>query len=148
MTWTSDKIGHCNLHYDSRRRLNTTAIQLRQPIRAAKNADKNFKVMLIFLLIVLIYILLISIQITLVLFPSSVPGQPGKFKIGRVTDTSIELTWEPAYTKEGIINYELLYKPVKYGSLVRESTENITTTWGARKQILKLFFLIGVKKYV
>ncbi|XP_051943515.1 receptor-type tyrosine-protein phosphatase S-like isoform X5 [Hippocampus zosterae] len=46
-----------------------------------------------------------------------VPGQPGKFKIGRVTDTSIELTWEPAYTKEGIINYELLYKPVKYGSL-------------------------------
>ncbi|XP_061834728.1 receptor-type tyrosine-protein phosphatase S-like isoform X3 [Nerophis lumbriciformis] len=46
-----------------------------------------------------------------------VPGQPGKFKIGRVTDTSIELTWEPAYTKEGIINYELLYKPVKFGSL-------------------------------
>ncbi|XP_068509637.1 receptor-type tyrosine-protein phosphatase S isoform X10 [Syngnathus scovelli] len=46
-----------------------------------------------------------------------VPGQPGKFKIGRVTDTSIELTWEPAYTKMAIINYELLYKPVKYGSL-------------------------------
>ncbi|XP_067461667.1 receptor-type tyrosine-protein phosphatase S-like isoform X3 [Thunnus thynnus] len=46
-----------------------------------------------------------------------VPGQPGKFKVGRVTDTSIELTWEPAYTKEGIVNYELLYKPVKYGSL-------------------------------
>ncbi|XP_061694306.1 receptor-type tyrosine-protein phosphatase S-like isoform X6 [Syngnathoides biaculeatus] len=46
-----------------------------------------------------------------------VPGQPGKFKIGRVTDTSIELTWEPAYTKEGIINYELLYKPVRFGSL-------------------------------
>ncbi|XP_053186669.1 receptor-type tyrosine-protein phosphatase S-like [Scomber japonicus] len=46
-----------------------------------------------------------------------VPGQPGKFKVGRVTDTSIELTWEPAYTKEGIVNYELLYKPAKYGSL-------------------------------
>ncbi|XP_070774526.1 receptor-type tyrosine-protein phosphatase S-like [Enoplosus armatus] len=46
-----------------------------------------------------------------------VPGQPGKFKVGRVTDTSIELTWEPAYTKEGIVNYELLYKPVKFGSL-------------------------------
>uniref|UniRef100_A0A668AKR6 protein-tyrosine-phosphatase n=1 Tax=Myripristis murdjan TaxID=586833 RepID=A0A668AKR6_9TELE len=42
-----------------------------------------------------------------------VPGQPGKFKVGRVTDTSIELTWEPAYTKEGIVNYELLYKPEK-----------------------------------
>lgn len=49
----------------------------------------------------------------------SVPGQPGKFKVGRVTDTSIELTWEPAYTKEGIVNYELLYKPVRFGSLVR-----------------------------
>ncbi|KAM8727029.1 receptor-type tyrosine-protein phosphatase S isoform 9-T9 [Acanthopagrus schlegelii] len=46
-----------------------------------------------------------------------VPGQPGKFKVGRVTDTSIELTWEPAYTKEGIVNYELLYKPAKFGSL-------------------------------
>ncbi|KAG7281266.1 hypothetical protein CRUP_019791 [Coryphaenoides rupestris] len=45
------------------------------------------------------------------------PGQPGKFKVGKVTDTSIELTWEPAYTKEGIVNYELLYKPVKFGSL-------------------------------
>uniref|UniRef100_A0AAQ4QMD5 protein-tyrosine-phosphatase n=1 Tax=Gasterosteus aculeatus aculeatus TaxID=481459 RepID=A0AAQ4QMD5_GASAC len=42
-----------------------------------------------------------------------VPGQPGKFKVGKVADTSIELTWEPAYTKEGIVNYELLYKPEK-----------------------------------
>lgn len=58
----------------------------------------------------------------LVLSPSlSVPGQPGKFKVGRVTDMSIELTWEPAYTKEGIVNYELLYKPVRFGSLVRTS---------------------------
>ncbi|XP_047444658.1 receptor-type tyrosine-protein phosphatase S-like isoform X14 [Mugil cephalus] len=46
-----------------------------------------------------------------------VPGQPGKFKVGKVTDTSIELTWEPSYTKEKIVNYELLYKPVKFGSL-------------------------------
>ncbi|XP_047197839.1 receptor-type tyrosine-protein phosphatase S-like isoform X6 [Hippoglossus stenolepis] len=46
-----------------------------------------------------------------------VPGQPGKFRVGKVTDTSIEVTWEPAYTKEGIVNYELLYKPVKFGSL-------------------------------
>lgn len=42
--------------------------------------------------------------------------------MGRVSDTSIELTWEPAYTKEGIVNYELLYKPVKFGSLVRPRT--------------------------
>uniref|UniRef100_A0A8C5I390 protein-tyrosine-phosphatase n=1 Tax=Gouania willdenowi TaxID=441366 RepID=A0A8C5I390_GOUWI len=46
-----------------------------------------------------------------------VPGQPGKFKVGKVTDTSIELSWEPAYTKERIVNYELLYKPVRFGSL-------------------------------
>lgn len=57
----------------------------------------------------------------------SVPGQPGKFKVGRVTDTSIELTWEPAYTKEGIVNYELLYKPVKFGSLVRTSHSLLIT---------------------
>uniref|UniRef100_A0A668VJF0 protein-tyrosine-phosphatase n=1 Tax=Oreochromis aureus TaxID=47969 RepID=A0A668VJF0_OREAU len=42
-----------------------------------------------------------------------VPGQPGKFKVGKVTDTSIELTWEPSYNKEKIVNYELLYKPEK-----------------------------------
>ncbi|KAI4809089.1 hypothetical protein KUCAC02_018003, partial [Chaenocephalus aceratus] len=46
-----------------------------------------------------------------------VPGQPGKFKVHKVADTHIELTWEPAYTKEGIVNYELLYRPVKFGSL-------------------------------
>lgn len=40
---------------------------------------------------------------------SSVPAQPSKFKVGTVLDTSIELTWEPAYEKEGIINYELRY---------------------------------------
>ncbi|XP_029308746.1 LOW QUALITY PROTEIN: receptor-type tyrosine-protein phosphatase S-like [Cottoperca gobio] len=50
-----------------------------------------------------------------------VPGQPGKFKVGKVADTNIELTWEPAYTKEGIVNYELLYKPVKFGSLEKLS---------------------------
>lgn len=55
----------------------------------------------------------------MVVFFPLVPGQPGKFKVGKVTDTSIELTWESAYTKEGILNYELLYKPVKFGSLVR-----------------------------
>ncbi|KAM4739794.1 receptor-type tyrosine-protein phosphatase S isoform 2-T3 [Anableps anableps] len=39
-----------------------------------------------------------------------VPGQPSKFQVGAVSDTSIELTWEPAYEKEGIINYELHYR--------------------------------------
>uniref|UniRef100_A0A3Q3JJL8 protein-tyrosine-phosphatase n=1 Tax=Monopterus albus TaxID=43700 RepID=A0A3Q3JJL8_MONAL len=39
-----------------------------------------------------------------------VPSQPAKFQVGAVSDTSIELTWEPAYDKEGIISYELRYK--------------------------------------
>uniref|UniRef100_A0A4W5QE29 protein-tyrosine-phosphatase n=1 Tax=Hucho hucho TaxID=62062 RepID=A0A4W5QE29_9TELE len=39
-----------------------------------------------------------------------VPGQPTKFQVGAVSDTSIELTWEPAFEKEGIINFELRYK--------------------------------------
>lgn len=58
------------------------------------------------------------IWVCFVLFPA-VPGQPSKFKVGKVTDTSIELTWEPVHNKEKIVNYELLYKPVKFGSLVR-----------------------------
>uniref|UniRef100_A0A1A7WDV9 protein-tyrosine-phosphatase n=1 Tax=Iconisemion striatum TaxID=60296 RepID=A0A1A7WDV9_9TELE len=56
-----------------------------------------------------------------------VPGQPGKFKVGRVTDTTIELTWEPAYTKEKIINYELLYRPVRFGSLEKRTFEPRTS---------------------
>ncbi|KAL2098147.1 hypothetical protein ACEWY4_007354 [Coilia grayii] len=44
-----------------------------------------------------------------------VPGQPGKFQVGRVTDTSIELTWEPPYSKESILSYELQFKS-KFGS--------------------------------
>lgn len=47
-----------------------------------------------------------------------VPGQPSKFQVGTVSDTSIELTWEPAYEKEGIINYELRYKEGNYGTQV------------------------------
>lgn len=50
---------------------------------------------------------------------SSVPGQPSKFQVGAVADTSIELTWEPAYEKEGIINYELRYKESGFGTQVR-----------------------------
>ncbi|KAJ8356844.1 hypothetical protein SKAU_G00196380 [Synaphobranchus kaupii] len=50
-----------------------------------------------------------------------VPGQPAKFQVGKVSDTSIELTWEPTYDKEGIINYELLYKEGKFGSQMKKS---------------------------
>ncbi|XP_045543263.1 receptor-type tyrosine-protein phosphatase S isoform X17 [Salmo salar] len=47
-----------------------------------------------------------------------VPGQPTKFQVGAVSDTSIELTWEPAFEKEGIINFELRYKEGSFGSQV------------------------------
>uniref|UniRef100_A0A3Q1GNN5 protein-tyrosine-phosphatase n=1 Tax=Acanthochromis polyacanthus TaxID=80966 RepID=A0A3Q1GNN5_9TELE len=50
-----------------------------------------------------------------------VPGQPSKFQVGTVSDTSIELTWEPAYDKEGIINYELRYKEGNFGTQVQIS---------------------------
>ncbi|KAJ8418939.1 hypothetical protein AAFF_G00004380 [Aldrovandia affinis] len=46
-----------------------------------------------------------------------VPGQPTKFQVGAVSDTSIELTWEPSYDK-GIVNYELRYREGKQGGVV------------------------------
>uniref|UniRef100_A0AAQ4QIL2 protein-tyrosine-phosphatase n=1 Tax=Gasterosteus aculeatus aculeatus TaxID=481459 RepID=A0AAQ4QIL2_GASAC len=45
-----------------------------------------------------------------------VPGQPSKFQVGAFTDTSIELTWEAAYEKEGIITYELRYMEGSFGT--------------------------------
>lgn len=48
-----------------------------------------------------------------------VPGQPSKFQVGAVSDTSIELMWEPAYEKEGIISYELRYMEGSFGTQVR-----------------------------
>ncbi|XP_028977528.1 receptor-type tyrosine-protein phosphatase S isoform X20 [Esox lucius] len=50
-----------------------------------------------------------------------VPGQPTKFQVGAVSDTSIELTWEPAYDKEGIVSYELRYKEGNSGSQVTKT---------------------------
>ncbi|XP_053369163.1 receptor-type tyrosine-protein phosphatase S isoform X8 [Clarias gariepinus] len=50
-----------------------------------------------------------------------VPGQPSKFQIGEVSSTSIELTWEPAFDKEGIISYELRYKEGSQGNQVTKS---------------------------
>ncbi|XP_048832212.1 receptor-type tyrosine-protein phosphatase S isoform X7 [Brienomyrus brachyistius] len=47
-----------------------------------------------------------------------VPGQPAKFQVGTVSDTSIELTWELAYEKEGIISYELRYREGSAGTQV------------------------------
>ncbi|XP_077440982.1 receptor-type tyrosine-protein phosphatase S isoform X6 [Vanacampus margaritifer] len=50
-----------------------------------------------------------------------VPGQPSKFQVGDVSDTSIELTWEPAFDKEGIINYELRYTEGSFGSQMKKT---------------------------
>ncbi|KAK7159941.1 hypothetical protein R3I94_006085 [Phoxinus phoxinus] len=44
-----------------------------------------------------------------------VPGQPGKFSVGKVTNTSVELTWDPAYSKEPVKVYELIYKSPDLG---------------------------------
>nr|XP_040041192.1 receptor-type tyrosine-protein phosphatase S isoform X14 [Gasterosteus aculeatus aculeatus] len=50
-----------------------------------------------------------------------VPGQPSKFQVGAFTDTSIELTWEAAYEKEGIITYELRYMEGSFGTQMKKS---------------------------
>ncbi|XP_039667917.1 receptor-type tyrosine-protein phosphatase S isoform X12 [Perca fluviatilis] len=50
-----------------------------------------------------------------------VPGQPSKFQVGAVSDTSIELTWEAAYEKEGIINYELRYMEGSFGTQMKKT---------------------------
>ncbi|XP_015228538.1 PREDICTED: receptor-type tyrosine-protein phosphatase S-like isoform X6 [Cyprinodon variegatus] len=50
-----------------------------------------------------------------------VPGQPSKFQVGAVSDTRIELTWEPAYEKEGIISYELRYRESNFGTQMKKT---------------------------
>ncbi|XP_031715592.1 receptor-type tyrosine-protein phosphatase S isoform X4 [Anarrhichthys ocellatus] len=50
-----------------------------------------------------------------------VPGQPSKFQVGAVSDTSIELTWEAAYDKEGIVNYELHYMEDSFGTQMKKT---------------------------
>ncbi|XP_004562079.1 receptor-type tyrosine-protein phosphatase S isoform X8 [Maylandia zebra] len=50
-----------------------------------------------------------------------VPGQPSKFQVGAVSDTSIQLTWEPAYEKEGIISYELRYMESTFGGQMKKT---------------------------
>ncbi|XP_051719761.1 receptor-type tyrosine-protein phosphatase S isoform X6 [Ctenopharyngodon idella] len=56
-----------------------------------------------------------------------VPGQPGKFQVGKVTDTSVELTWEPAYSKEPVKAYELIYKSPDLGVQEKRNFEPRTS---------------------
>lgn len=48
-----------------------------------------------------------------------VPGQPGKFRVGKIRDTSIELMWDPPFSKEPIKSYELIYRAAKHSTQVR-----------------------------
>ncbi|XP_017268866.1 receptor-type tyrosine-protein phosphatase S isoform X22 [Kryptolebias marmoratus] len=50
-----------------------------------------------------------------------VPAQPSRFQVGAVADTSIELTWEPAYEKEGILRYELRYSESNFGTQMKKT---------------------------
>ncbi|KAF5900429.1 receptor-type tyrosine-protein phosphatase S-like isoform X3, partial [Clarias magur] len=52
-----------------------------------------------------------------------VPGQPGKFRVGKVRDTSIELMWDPPFSKEPIKSYELIYRAAKHGAQEKKSFE-------------------------
>ncbi|XP_056302888.1 receptor-type tyrosine-protein phosphatase S [Danio aesculapii] len=52
-----------------------------------------------------------------------VPGQPGKFQAGRVTDTSVELSWEPAFSKEPVKAYQLIYKAPEISFEEKKSLE-------------------------
>ncbi|XP_047662170.1 receptor-type tyrosine-protein phosphatase S isoform X3 [Tachysurus fulvidraco] len=45
-----------------------------------------------------------------------VPGQPGKFRVGKIRDTSIELMWDPPFSKEPIKSYELIYRAAKHST--------------------------------
>ncbi|KAI4895204.1 hypothetical protein NFI96_004637 [Prochilodus magdalenae] len=52
-----------------------------------------------------------------------VPGQPGKLRVGRVRDTSVELIWDPPFSKEPIKSYELIYKAAKHGTQEKKTFE-------------------------
>ncbi|KAJ8374392.1 hypothetical protein SKAU_G00049720 [Synaphobranchus kaupii] len=49
-----------------------------------------------------------------------VPTQPAKFQVGAVSDTSIELTWEPDQDKS-IVSYDLRYRESKLGNPVSKT---------------------------
>lgn len=60
------------------------------------------------------------------LAPFVVPGQPTNFQVGEVSDTGVELTWEPAFEKEGIISYELHYKEGSQGTQVPSQQQTVS----------------------
>ncbi|KAL6469457.1 hypothetical protein MHYP_G00229810 [Metynnis hypsauchen] len=77
-----------------------------------------------------------------------VPGQPSRFQISEVSDTAIELTWEPAFEKEGIISYELRYKEGSQGNLITKTfgPSSSYTVEGLRPNMEYYFSLAAVSK--
>ncbi|XP_067309046.1 receptor-type tyrosine-protein phosphatase S isoform X3 [Pseudorasbora parva] len=75
-----------------------------------------------------------------------VPGQPGKFQVGKVTDTSVELTWDPAYSKEPVKAYELIYKSPALGVQEKRNFEPRTSyvVEGLRANTEYIFSLAAV----
>ncbi|XP_017548801.1 receptor-type tyrosine-protein phosphatase S isoform X14 [Pygocentrus nattereri] len=77
-----------------------------------------------------------------------VPGQPSRFQISEVSDTAIELTWEPAFEKEGIISYELRYKEGSQGNLITKTfgPSSSYMVEGLRPNVEYYFSLAAVSK--
>uniref|UniRef100_A0A672PX01 protein-tyrosine-phosphatase n=1 Tax=Sinocyclocheilus grahami TaxID=75366 RepID=A0A672PX01_SINGR len=75
-----------------------------------------------------------------------VPGQPTNFQVGEVSDTSVELTWEPAFEKEGIISYELHYRegPLLHMSLKTFGPTSSYVVEGLRANTEYFFSLAAV----
>ncbi|XP_042564818.1 receptor-type tyrosine-protein phosphatase S isoform X2 [Clupea harengus] len=81
------------------------------------------------------------IQVKMVL---GVPGQPEKFQVGAVSDTSIELTWETA----GNLNYELRYREGAKGSEVTKKfgASSSYVVEGLKPNTEYLFSLAAISK--
>ncbi|XP_063058094.1 receptor-type tyrosine-protein phosphatase S isoform X2 [Engraulis encrasicolus] len=83
------------------------------------------------------------IQVKMVL---GVPAQPEKFQVGAVSDTSIELTWEPPGNKD--LNYELRYREGTKGSEVTKKfgPSSSYVVEGLKANTEYLFSLAGISK--
>ncbi|XP_053544618.1 receptor-type tyrosine-protein phosphatase S isoform X1 [Ictalurus punctatus] len=75
-----------------------------------------------------------------------VPGQPGKFRVGKVRDTSIELMWDPPFSKEPIKSYELIYRAAKHGAQEKKAFEprSLYVVEGLRANTEYIFSLAAI----
>lgn len=75
-----------------------------------------------------------------------VPGQPAKFHAAEVSDTSIKLSWEPAFEKEGIVSFELRYREGSQGHHVTKTFKPTSSyvVEGLRPNMEYLFSLAAI----